>query len=372
MSEDTLADLLSTLPDALRDRADALTRLAEGTLPEAERAALEAEAAEDEDLAFAVSLFTPFDAGELAGVQARVQDALPTAAVVHVLPEAPRAANDEPSTSGKTVLGAFAGMLAVAAVIIVYAISIPKASFQVQGGAELVTTAPGDAARFDLKWLRDGEAPAEATVLAMSGSEVRRVQVPLRSEGGHLVVDVPARTLTGGLAGPVELLFLASTSEDRPLEPVEVRNMIDKFGDLSAARLLVTPPAYALLVQAEGTLRGGHSELDPATTASTAVFRGGQVTLAMTPSVTVAGDLAAHAFVVRGAGAPEALQATFQTRNAAFRTRLSTDEVLGSADEATVYLVVGPAGTPITAHQAVDALPPGFQRVVQRLYVAAQ
>ena len=49
-----------------------------------------------------------------------------------------------------------------------------------------------------------------------------------------------------------------------------------------------------------------------------------------------------------------------------------SSSIVLSADEATVYLVVGPAGTPITAHQAVDALPPGFQRVVQRLYVAAQ
>lgn len=373
MNEDTLAELLASLPDNLRHRADALARLAEGTLPAHERAALEAAAASDEDLALALTLFAPFDAAEVGAVEARVQAALPAPAAAGRPALQVISGAKARETSGRRVVAAFGGLLAAAAVLIAIMTIPPKAAFKVHGGPDLVTAEPGSAARFELEWLRSGDAPDAAVILAVAGQQVRRTQVALRAEGGRLVAEAPARELTGGLAGPVELLFLAPTKEDHALEPGEVRNMIAAFGDRAAARLLVQPPAYALLVRAEGTLRGGHSEAARGTvTASTAVYAGGRVTFELAPQVAVAGELAAQAFVARPGKAPEALPARFETLNAAFRTHLDTDVVLAGGDEATVYLVVGPAAQPVTAPQAVDALPAEYQRVVRVLYRAPQ
>lgn len=369
MSDDTIEDLMTQLPDRLRARRDDLQALLEGRLDADARARLEAEAETDEDLADALLLFTPFDAEELAGVEAKVQAALPASGPGLRVIDGDGPSSPPPDAAPSRIRGAWivGGMLAAAAAVVITLMpSAPSAPFRVTNPSA-VAVAPEGKVRLELEPLRGATETSKVTVLAVAGETVHRTTLTAQAAGDRLVLESAASELVGKLAGVVRVIVLQETATD-PLGRVgadEVRNMMDKLTkDGAWTRVIVQPPAYALAVAAEGTVRA--AEAPKTATASTALDVPGEVTFNFRPATPADGDLVLEAFVARDGGEPEALEVKARASRAAFRVTASTADVLGGAETATLYFWLGPRDQPRPSPDAAAEAP--WRRIVHRVY----
>lgn len=372
MSEDSIEDLFAELPETMRARKAELEALQAGRLSDADRAKLEAEAETDDELAYALMLFTPFDAAEMAGVQDKISAALPAAATGPALSVVQGGAQPAPAPSPVATRGArgawvVGGMLAAAAaVVLTFMPTAPEAPFEVRAPAA-TALAPDDALKLEITPRAGSADTAAVTVLAVAGESVHRARVPVAKQGAELVLDAPTKDVVGPLVGVVRVLVLADTDTDPHgrIEAKDVRQMIEKLGATNSAELIVQPPAYALAVAAEGTMRGAE-DLEAAT-ASTAVEVPGKVTFNLRPATRADGEVAVHAFVARDDAAPVPLTARVRSRRAAFLVEAPTADVMAEAKTATLYFLVGPAGQ--TPPSPLDAPAAPWRRTVHRLYL---
>lgn len=368
MSEDTLKDLFMELPPRLQDRQSQLQAFMQGELSEEEQVKLHAEAATDEDLAYALTLFAPFDPDEIAGVMAQVQAALPGPA------EGPRlslieggAPNDAQThhppvpVRRRSMRPLFAaGGLAAAAALAFAIVSSRGPELEVLA-PKLAAYAAQDSLRLDVKVRGSALDSTQVTVLAMAAGEVRRLQTELQGSAGSYFVEAPLGELTGQLAGQVELALLPGHEPERTDS-----ELLGRLSPQARAQVIVQPPAYALAVTSEGTLRGASPEQTE--TASTAAEVPGQLTFRLNPQTRTEGRLAMRAFVQRADQSTVELHGQQRSGRGTFELKVLSADVLQDAQTATIYLLVGPAGATVAPDDVTQPLPAPWRRSVHVVY----
>jgi len=374
MSEDTLKDLFMELPPRLQDRQSQLQAFMQGELSEDEQAKLHAEAATDEDLAYALTLFAPFDAHEMAGVMAQVQDALPgvqeapqmsllqggVAAAMAPAEHHNVVALQPTARRSRSRLVVAVGGLAAAAALAFVIVSSRGPELDVLA-PKLAAYAPQDSLRLEVKVRGSALDSPQVTVLAMAAGEVRRLQTELQGDAGSYFVEAPLGELTGQLAGQVELAMLPGHAPERTDS-----ELLERLGQRARAQVIVQPPAYALAVISEGTLRG--ASLEQSETASTAAAVPGQLTFRLNPVTRTDGRLALRAFVQREQQPPVELSGQQRNRRGTFELKALSADVLQDAQTATVYLLVGPAGATVAPGDVTQPLPAPWRRSVHVVY----
>lgn len=367
MSEDTLKDLFSELPARLRHRQAQLEALTQGQLSPAQQEALQTEAETDDDLAYALALFTPFSSDEMAGVEAQIKSALTQRDPAPRLSLIDGGAPHQPvraaialsaRRSAPRLLWGAAGLAAAAG--LAFAVISTQAPELEISSPELAAYAPQDSLRLGVKVRGAALDSPQVTVLAMAAGEVRRLQTQLQGSPGDYFVQAPLGELTGRLAGQVDLAIVPGHAAERTDS-----ELMTILGERPRARVIVQPPAYALAVISEGTLRG--AEPAQTDTAATIAQVPGQLTFRLKPQTRTEGRLALHAFVARPDQAPVALTGQVRTDRGTFELTVLSGEVLQDAATATVYLLVGPAGTSVAPAEALQDLPAPWRRIVHHI-----